>query len=87
MSAADVCAAVVPGVEVTGAWLSAALDAQAGHLMQATDEVGRQLADLQLALGEGPLFDASASSGPVLASDLADRDSGTRWPAFAPGGE
>ena len=76
MSAADVCAAVVPGVQVTGAWLSAALDAQAGHLMQVTDEVGRQLADLQLTLGEGPLFDASASSGPVLASDLADGESG-----------
>jgi ANTAR domain len=83
VSVADVCAAVVPGVQVTGAWLSAALDAQAGHLMLATDEVGRQLADLQLTLGEGPLFDASASSGPVLASDLADGDSGTRWPAFA----
>ena len=84
VSAADVCAAVVPGVEVTGAWLSAALDAQAGHLMQVTDEVGRQLADLQLTLGEGPLLDASVSGGPVLASDLADGESGTRWPAFAP---
>ena len=59
VSAADVCAAVVPGVQVTGAWLSAGLDAQAGHLVQVTDEVGRQLADLQLTLGEGPLLDAS----------------------------
>ena len=84
VSAADVCAAVVPGVQVTGAWLSAALDAQAGHLMQVTDEVGRQLADLQLALGEGPLLDASASGGPVLASNLADGESVIRWPAFAP---
>jgi hypothetical protein len=84
VSAADVCAAVVPGIRVTGAWLSAAVDAQAGHLMQATDEVARQLADLQLTLGEGPLFDASASNGPVLASDLGDGDSGTRWPVFAP---
>jgi hypothetical protein len=84
VSAADACTAVVPGVQVTGAWLSAALDAQAGHLMQATDAVGRQLADLQLTLGEGPLFDASASSGPVLASDLADGESRSRWPGFAP---
>ena len=83
VSAADVCTAVVPEVEVTGAWLSAGLDAQAGHLVQVTDEVARQLADLQLTLGEGPLFDASASSGPVLAADLADGESGTRWPAFA----
>jgi hypothetical protein len=84
VAAVDVCAAVVPGVQVTGAWLSAALDAQAGHLLQATDEVGRRLADLQLTLGEGPLLDASASSGPVLSSDLADMEWGTRWPAFAP---
>lgn len=83
VSAADVCAAVVPGVQVTGAWLSAAPDAQAGHLMQVTDEVSKQLAVLQLTLGEGPLLDASASGGPVLASDLADGESVTRWPAFA----
>ena len=84
VSAADVCAAVVPGVQVTGAWLSAARDGQAGHLMQVTDEVSRQLAELQLTLGEGPLLDASASGGPALASDLAGRESGSRWPAFAP---
>ena len=84
VSAADVCAAVVPGVGVTGAWLSAAPDGQAGHLMQVTDEVSERLAVLQLTLGEGPLLDASASGGPVLASDLADGESGARWPAFAP---
>ena len=84
VSAADVCAAVVVGVQVTGAWLSAAPDAQAGHLMQVTDEVSKRLAVLQLTLGEGPLFDASASGGPTLASDLADGESGARWPAFTP---
>ncbi len=83
VSVADVCAAVVPEVAVTGAWLSAGLDAQAGHLMQVTDEIGQQLADLQLTLGEGPSLDASASSGPVLASDLTDGESRARWPAFA----
>jgi len=84
VSAADVCAAVIPGVQVTGAWLSAARDAQAGHLMQVTDEVSRQLAELQLTLGEGPLFDASTSGGPALASDLASPESAFRWPAFTP---
>ncbi len=82
VSAADVCTAVVPAVQVSGAWLSAARDAEAGHLMQVTDEVSRQLAELQLTFGEGPLLDASASNGPVLASDLADAELGTRWPAF-----
>ena len=84
VSAADVCAAVVPAVQVTGAWLSAARDAQAGHLMRVTDEVSERLAELQLTLGEGPSLDASASGGPALASDLADGESGSRWPAFAP---
>jgi hypothetical protein len=84
VSAADVCAAVVPGVRVTGAWLSAARDGQAGHLMQVTGEVGRQLAELELTLGEGPLLEASASGGLALASDLAGLESGSRWPAFAP---
>jgi ANTAR domain len=84
VSAADVCAAVVPEVQVTGAWLSAAPDAQAGHLMQVTDEVSKRLAELQLTLGEGPLLDASASNGPVLVSDLADAETGTSWPAFTP---
>jgi hypothetical protein len=78
-----VCAAVVSGVQVTSAWLSAAPDAQAGDLMQVADEVGKQLAVLQLTLGEEPLLDASASGGPVPASDLADGESVTRWPAFA----
>jgi hypothetical protein len=84
VSAGDVCAAVVPGVQVTGAWLSAARIAEAGHLMRVTDEVSGRLAELELTLGEGPSLDASASGGPALASDLADGESGSRWPAFAP---
>ena len=84
VSAADVCAAAVATVEVTGAWLSAASGAEVGHLMRVTDEVSEQLAELQLTLGEGPSVDASAAGGPVLASDLAAGESGRRWPAFAP---
>jgi hypothetical protein len=82
VSARDVCAAVVPGVQVTGAWLSAARGVEAGHLMWVTDEVSERLAELQLTLGEGPSLDASASGGPALASDLTDGESGFRWPAF-----
>jgi hypothetical protein len=84
VSAADVCAAAVAAVEVTGAWLSAASGAEAGHLMRVTGEVSERLAELQLTLGQGPSVDASASGGPVLASDLAAGESGRRWPAFAP---
>jgi ANTAR domain len=83
VSAEDVCAAVVPGVQVTGAWLSAARDADTVHLMRVTDEISERLAELGLTLGEGPSVDAFASGGPALASDLADIESGYRWPAFA----
>jgi hypothetical protein len=55
VSAADVCAAAVAAVEVTGAWLSAARGAEAGHLMRATDEVGEQLAELQLTPRRGTI--------------------------------
>jgi ANTAR domain len=84
VSAGDVCAAAVPAVQATGAWLSAARDAQAGHLMHVTDEVSERLAELQLTLGEGPSLDTSASGGPALASDLAGPESASRWPAFTP---
>ena len=84
VSAADVCAAAVATVEVTGAWLSTAGGAEAGHLMQVTDDVSEQLAELQLTLGEGPCTDASVSGGPVLASDLGEMEAVGRWPVFAP---
>jgi ANTAR domain-containing protein/GAF domain-containing protein len=84
VSAGDACAAAVVAVEVTGAWLTAARGVEAGHLMRATDEVSEQLAELQLTLGEGPCRDASASGGPVLASDLAEMQAVRRWPVFAP---
>jgi hypothetical protein len=84
VAAGDVCAAAAAAVEVTGAWLSAASGSQVGHLMQVTDEVGEHLAELQLTLGEGPSLDVAAFGGLALASDLAERESGRRWPAFAP---
>jgi hypothetical protein len=84
VAAGDVCAAAVTAVEVTGAWLTAAAGLEAGHLMQATDAVGEHLAELQLTLGEGPSLEVAAFGGPALASDLAERESGRRWPAFAP---
>jgi hypothetical protein len=72
----------VAAVQVSGAWLSAATGAETGHLMQVTDDVSEQLAELQLTLGEGPCTDASASGGPVLASDLGEIEAAGRWPVF-----
>ena len=84
MSAAEACTAAVAAVGVTGAWLSAAGGGDAGHLMRVTDAVSEQLAEFELALGEGPSLDACASGGPVLASDLGAAEMAGRWPAFAP---
>jgi hypothetical protein len=84
VSAADACAAVVTAAGVTGAWLSAAGDGDAGHLMRVTDAVSERLAELALTLGEGPSLDASASGGPALASDLGTAEAAGRWPGFAP---
>ena len=83
VSAADACAAAVAAVEVTGAWLSAARNAEAGYLIAATNGVSERLAELELTLGEGPSQDAASVGAPVLASDLAAAEYGWRWPAFA----
>jgi hypothetical protein len=52
--------------------------------MRVTDALSEHLAELQLTLGEGPSLDASASGGPVLASDLDTAQAASRWPAFGP---
>jgi hypothetical protein len=84
VSAGDACVAAMAATGATGAWLTAARDAEAGHLMRVTDKLSEQLAELQLMLGEGPSLDAAAAGGPVLASDLDAAADRRRWPAFAP---
>jgi hypothetical protein len=78
---ADVCA-IAAGSELSGAWVAAARDEEPAFLMCATDPVCEQVAELQLTLGEGPCHDVLVLAAPVLASDLADPESGRRWPAF-----
>jgi len=84
VSVQDVCAAVVAAVQVGGAGMLAVSRAGAVHVICVTDQLSRQLADIELTVGEGPRADASAFGGPVLVSDLAHHDIVDRWPAFAP---
>jgi hypothetical protein len=84
VSAGDACVAAAVATGATGAWLTAARDADAGHLMRVTGKLSEQLAELQLMLGEGPSLDAVTSGGPVLTSDLDAAETRRRWPAFAP---
>ena len=60
VSAADVCAAVVPEVQVTGAWLSAALDART--LAEPTPE---ELALRAIRAQLEPVRDQAAASDPA----------------------
>lgn len=84
VSAADVCAAAVQALPVSGAWVIAQDAAGAGHLMCVTDAVSEQLAELQMTLGEGPCLDVATSGSPVLVSDMGDGDAARRWPGFTP---
>ncbi len=52
--------------------------------MCATGQVGEQLAELQLTLGEGPCRDVLASAVPVHAADPGDEEFSRRWPTFTP---
>ena len=84
VAAVDVCAAAVEALPVSGAWVMAQGKVGAGHLMCVTDEVGEQLAELQMTLGEGPSLDVLTSGAPVLISDLDEGDAARRWPGFTP---
>jgi hypothetical protein len=84
VSLADVCALAAGSGQLSGAWVTASAAEVPAVLVYVTDPVCEQLAELQLTLGEGPCRDVLASAAPVLSADLADAESGRRWPAFAP---
>jgi hypothetical protein len=81
-SVADVCAAAVISLDVSGAWVTAGDGMNPGQAMCATDVVGEGLAEVQITLGEGPCHDAAISGVPVVAASLADGD-GYQWAVFA----
>jgi GAF domain len=76
------CEACVEALPVTAAALTLANEDGVHLLLGATDARARALEDLQFSLGEGPALDASQAGGPVLVSDLYDRQGTTRWPAY-----
>jgi hypothetical protein len=73
----------VSSAQASGAWVVAASSRGPDFVMCVTDPVSEQLAELQLMLGEGPCHDVLASAAPVLAGDLSDVESVSRWPGFA----
>jgi hypothetical protein len=84
VSLADVCAVATESGRLSGAWVGAARNEEPDFVMYATNPVCERLGELQLTLGQGPCHEVLAWAAPVLASDLADGESGRRWPAFTP---
>lgn len=81
VTAGHVCrtASVAAGADGASLSLSTGLDSQS--LVYATDEVARQVAELQFTLGEGPGVEAWTYGGTCLAADLSS--AAERWPWFA----
>jgi hypothetical protein len=82
--AEKLCREALDAVDVDGAGLS--MMTSAGHrgTVCATDDVARQIEDLQFALGEGPCFDAFTGGGPMFIEEMKAPHvpEGGRWPVF-----
>jgi hypothetical protein len=76
----DVCAEIA-AMSGAGIMLMSA-DVPTGSVCT-TNDVSRQIEDLQFTLGEGPCVDAYTHGRPVLEPDLADPGT-ARWLAFSP---
>jgi hypothetical protein len=75
------CPAAVELAAVSGAALSILSEGRYSATVCVSDDVAAQLAELHVALGDGPGLDAHRSGRPVVEADLADA-SPDRWPAF-----
>ncbi|HEV2783079.1 MAG TPA: GAF domain-containing protein [Actinophytocola sp.] len=73
------CAECLSALPVTGVAMT--LTTAGGRVLAATDPRCRAVDELQLALGEGPGLEASATGRPVLHPELA-MTGPSRWPKF-----
>jgi hypothetical protein len=83
-SAGDVCVVCVETLGADGGALSLSSARRSSALLRAVGAHGRDLADLQFTLGEGPKEDVLETGKPELTEDLAARPAKGRWPRFAP---
>lgn len=77
-----VCRACVELLPVDGASISVMSGTQHRETLYASDEVINHIEALQFTLGEGPCFEAFETGRAVLVPDLAQA-SATSWPIFA----
>ncbi|MQA10954.1 MAG: GAF domain-containing protein [Pseudonocardiaceae bacterium] len=77
-----ICAACVAALPVTGAAITVMSGPQQQQLICATDELIRDLDELQFRLGEGPGVDAFIHGRPIFIADL-NNIGDSRWPVYA----
>jgi hypothetical protein len=75
------CEACVQSLPVQRAGITVHVDDVGLEVLCASDYLAERVEWVQVSLGEGPAWDAMASGGPVLASNLTKTDD--RWPVFA----
>jgi GAF domain-containing protein len=80
---AQVSAALIEVAAVDGIAVTLASDGLTRAVIHA-DDLGAQIEELTLTLGEGPSLDAVADARPVLVDDLRAAEFGVRWPGFTP---
>jgi GAF domain len=77
-----ICEACVASLRLDRAALTLMTGADQQEPLWASDDVARELDELQFSLGEGPCVQAFVDRRPVLVADLAERGD-ARWPVFA----
>ena len=77
-----ICEACVASLRLDRAALTLMTGADQQEPLWASDDVARELDELQFSLGEGPCVQAFVDRRPVLVPDLAEHGD-ARWPVFA----
>lgn len=73
------CTYSATGLPVSGSGISLIIDDQHSGCLGASNDVARQIEELQFRLGEGPCLEAHRSGEAVIEPDLSRTD---RWPQF-----
>jgi hypothetical protein len=81
-AARQICEACVAALALDRAALTLMSGVDQQELLWASDDVARELDELQFSLGEGPCVEAFLDRRPVLVPDLAEPGD-VRWPVFA----
>lgn len=84
VSVTVVCQVAAARLPVAGAAISIRGSMVASESLASTNQLSRDLEELQLTIGEGPSLEVLEGGPSVLADDFAGRQWQSRWPMFGP---